>query len=86
MARHATVRGNRVELTTKEFDVLALLAQCPNTTFTRQQILDAVWGERSYSNPGVVAVFIRKLREKIEDDPSKPSHIITEWGAGYRIV
>ena len=84
--RQVSARGNRVDLTTREFDILAYLAQCPNTTFTRQQILDAVWGCESYSSPGVIAVFIRKLREKIEKDPSKPEHIITDWGVGYRIV
>ena len=85
-SRQACARGRRLDLTAKEFDILLLLAQRPNTVFTRQQILDSVWGYGHHGNTGVVAVFIRKLREKIEEDPSKPSHIITEWGVGYRIV
>ena len=84
--RQVTSRGERLDLTTKEYDILVLLAQRPNIVFTRQQILDSVWGYGYQSSSGVVAVFIRKLREKIEKDPSKPVHIITEWGVGYRIV
>ena len=81
-----SVAGEHVDLTAKEYDVLEFLARCPNTVFTRQQILDAVWGVDYIGDAGVVAVFIRKLREKIEADPSKPAHILTEWGVGYRIV
>ena len=84
--RQVTARGERLELTAKEYNILLLLAERPNIVFTRQQILDAVWGYDYYGSNGVVAVFIRKLREKIEGDPSKPVHIITEWGVGYRIV
>ena len=81
-----TKSGEIIELTAKEYNILLLLAERPNIVFTRQQILDAVWGYDYYGSNGVVAVFIRKLREKIEGDPSKPVHIITEWGVGYRIV
>lgn len=84
--RQVTAQGRPLELTAKEYGILQLLAQRPNTVFTRQQILDAVWGYDYYGSAGVVAVFIRKLREKIEVDPSKPAHIITEWGVGYRVV
>lgn len=84
--REVSIRNRRVDLTTKEYDVLALLAHCPNTVFTRQQILDEVWGIDYFGSAGIVAVFIRKLREKIESDPSMPTHILTEWGVGYRIV
>lgn len=84
--RQVIVRGQQLDLTAKEYGILYLLAQRPNMVFTRQQILDAVWGYDYYGSAGVVAVFIRKLREKIEADPSKPAHIITEWGVGYRIV
>ncbi len=84
--REASVNDRRVDLTAKEYDVLALLARCPNTVFTRQQILDEVWGVDYFGSAGIVAVFIRKLREKIESDPSMPAHILTEWGVGYRIV
>ncbi len=84
--REVLVRGARVDLTAKEYEVLELLAHCPNTVFTRQQILDAVWGVDYYGSAGIVAVFIRKLREKIEKSPSHPTHILTEWGVGYRMV
>lgn len=84
--REVSARGRRVDLTTKEYDVLVLLARCPDTVFTRQQILDEVWGVDYFGSAGIVAVFIRKLRAKIESDPSVPTHILTEWGVGYRIV
>jgi DNA-binding response OmpR family regulator len=84
--RQVTAQGKHLDLTAKEYGILLLLAQHPNAVFTRQQILDAVWGYEYYGSAGVVAVFIRKLREKIEANPSKPVHIITEWGVGYRIV
>lgn len=84
--REVVARGARVDLTAKEYEVLELLARCPNTVFTRQQILDAVWGVDYYGSAGIVAVFIRKLREKIEENPSHPAHILTEWGVGYRMV
>ncbi|MEC4272031.1 response regulator transcription factor [Adlercreutzia sp. R25] len=85
-SRQVTAQDRSLDLTAKEYNILHLLAQRPNTVFTRQQILDAVWGYDYYGSAGVVAVFIRKLREKIEADPSKPTHILTEWGVGYRIV
>lgn len=84
--RSVFVSGARIDLTAKEFDILLLLARNPNTVFARQQILDAVWGADYYGSTGIVAVFIRKLRQKIENDPSRPVHILTEWGVGYRIV
>lgn len=84
--RSVFVSGARVDLTAKEFDILLLMARSPNTVFARQQILDAVWGVDYYGSAGIVAVFIRKLRQKIEADPSRPVHILTEWGVGYRIV
>ncbi|ACV22164.1 Transcriptional regulatory protein walR [Slackia heliotrinireducens] len=84
--RQVTVGNRRLDLTTKEYDILLLMARRPNVVFTRQQILDSVWGYGYVGSSGVVAVFIRKLREKIEADPSRPVHIITEWGVGYRIV
>ena len=84
--REVSVRGRRIDLTAKEYEVLAFLARRPDTVLTRQQVLDAVWGSDYFGSAGVVAVFIRKLREKIEECPSKPVHILTEWGIGYRIV
>lgn len=84
--REVSVGGNRVVLTAKEFDILNFMAQYPGAVFSRAQILDAVWGADHVGDSGVVAVFVRRLREKIESDSSHPRHILTEWGAGYRLV
>ncbi len=80
------VSNKRIDLTAKEYEVLLLLSRNPDTVFSRQQILDAVWGVDYFGSAGIVAVFIRKLRQKIEKDASHPTHILTEWGVGYRIV
>ena len=84
--RAVTVSGERVLLTPKEFDILCFMAHYPCVVFTRQQILESVWGADHVGDPGIVAVLIRRLREKIEQDPSRPRHLLTEWGAGYRLV
>jgi DNA-binding response OmpR family regulator len=82
--RFATVRGKEVTLTAKEFDLLFLLAQHPRQVFTRDQLLERVWGDSSYIDPGTVTVHIRRLREKIELDPAAPHYLQTVWGVGYR--
>jgi DNA-binding response OmpR family regulator len=82
--RFATVRGKEIQLTAKEFDLLYLLAQHPRQVFTRDQLLERVWGDASYIDPSTVTVHIRRLREKIESDPAVPSHLQTAWGVGYR--
>jgi two-component system response regulator ResD len=71
-------------LTAKEFETLWLLAQHPRQVFTRSQILENVWGISDYIDPSTVTVHIRRLREKIESDPSDPQHLITVWGVGYK--
>ena len=71
-------------LTAKEFDLLWVLARHPRQVFTRDQLLDMVWGVAEYVDPSTVTVHIRRLREKIEPDPSTPRHIQTVWGVGYR--
>ena len=73
-----------VELTAKEFDMLYLLAQHPKQVFTREQLLERVWGGAQYIDPGTVTVHVRRLREKIETDPSHPTHLLTVWGVGYK--
>jgi DNA-binding response OmpR family regulator len=78
------VRGAQVTLTAKEFDLLYLLAQHPHQVFTRDQLLERVWGSASYIDPGTVTVHIRRLREKIENDPAAPRYLHTVWGVGYR--
>jgi DNA-binding response OmpR family regulator len=82
--RLVTVRGNEIVLTVKEFDMLWLLARHPRLVFTRDQLLDRVWGLSDYIDPGTVTVHIRRLREKIEADPSHPEHLLTVWGVGYK--
>ena len=83
-SRVVTVHGIPVELTAKEFDMLYLLAQHPKQVFTREQLLDRVWGGALYIDPGTVTVHVRRLREKIENDPSQPERLLTVWGVGYK--
>jgi DNA-binding response OmpR family regulator len=82
--RLVTLRDNEITLTAKEFDLLWLLARHPRQVFTRQQLLERVWGLSEYIDPSTVTVHVRRLREKIENDPSNPTHILTLWGVGYK--
>ncbi|CAG0971022.1 Sensory transduction protein regX3 [Anaerolineales bacterium] len=82
--RVVMVKESQVELTAKEFDMLHLLARHPKQVFTRDQLLERVWGGVEYIDPGTVTVHVRRLREKIEDDPSTPKHLLTIWGVGYK--
>jgi DNA-binding response OmpR family regulator len=84
LTRTVTVRGFEVELTAKEFDLLYLLARHPKQVFTRDQLLERVWGGAEYIDPGTVTVHVRRLREKIEEDPSAPKSLLTVWGVGYK--
>ena len=83
-SRVVEVQGRPTPLTAREFDMLWLLASHPRQVFTRDQLLDQVWGVSEYIEPGTVTVHIRRLREKIEADPSAPAHILTVWGIGYK--
>ena len=83
-SRVVTVKSLPVELTAKEFDMLYLLARHPKQVFTREQLLERIWGGAQYIDPGTVTVHVRRLREKIEDDPSKPTRLLTVWGVGYK--
>jgi DNA-binding response OmpR family regulator len=83
-SRVVTLKDTPIELTVKEFDMLYLLARYPKQVFTREQLLERVWGGALYIDPGTVTVHIRRLREKIEVDPSKPEHLLTVWGVGYK--
>ncbi len=76
--------GRDISLTAREFDMLLLLASHPRQVFTRDQLLERVWGLSDYIDPGTVTVHVRRLREKLESDPSKPAHILTVWGVGYK--
>ena len=75
---------NEIELTYTEFEILLLLAQNAGIVFSIEQIYDCVWKEPYFGNHNIVMSHIRNLREKIEDDPSKPMYIQTVWGVGYR--
>jgi DNA-binding response OmpR family regulator len=83
-SRVVTVEDSPVELTAKEFDMLYLLARHPKQVFTREQLLERVWGGAQYIDPGTVTVHVRRLREKIEGDPSSPMRLLTVWGVGYK--
>jgi len=83
-SRVVTVKDMPVDLTAKEFDMLYLLARHPKQVFTREQLLDRIWGGAQYIDPGTVTVHVRRLREKIELDPSQPSRLLTVWGVGYK--
>jgi two-component system response regulator ResD len=82
--RLVAVRGVELVLTAKEFDMLDWLARHPRQVFSRDQLLEAVWGLSDYIDPSTVTVHIRRLREKIEEDPSNPVHLLTVWGVGYK--
>ena len=84
LSRTVTVSGKDVPLTAKEFDMLHLLAQHPKQVYTREQLLDRIWGGAEYIDPGTVTVHIRRVREKIEPDPSNPTRLVTVWGVGYK--
>jgi DNA-binding response OmpR family regulator len=84
MTRLVEAGAKACNLTAKEFDLLYLLARHPRQVFTRDQLLDRVWGLTEYIDPSTVTVHIRRLREKIESDPANPQLIQTVWGVGYR--
>lgn len=82
-SRRVFIKGQEVNLTAKEFDVLKLLVFNPNKVYSRENLLNIVWG---YEYPGdvrTVDVHIRRLREKIEENPSEPKYVHTKWGVGY---
>jgi two-component system response regulator ResD len=83
-ARRLFVEGREVPLTQREFELLLFLARHPGRAFSRNQLMDAVWQYAFYSDTSTVTVHIRRLRSKIEADPSRPAHIQTVWGVGYR--
>ena len=82
--REVSVSGNRAHLTRIEFDILDLLASSRGRAFSRQEILQALWGDNYYGDTRVVDVHIRRLREKIERKPSDPEFVQTVWGVGYK--
>lgn len=83
-ARRVTINGEEVALTVKEYDLLSHLAAHPNRVFSKEDLFERIWGVDSLGDIATVTVHIRKLREKIERDPSAPEYIETIWGVGYR--
>ena len=81
--RRVFIEGSEVNLTTKEFDVLELLATNPDKVYSREQLLELIWGSDYPGDARTVDVHIRRLREKIEKLPSNPKYVYTKWGVGY---
>ena len=84
--REVTRDGNPLRLTAREFDLLWFLASHPRRVFSREHLMRRVWGYSAALDTGTVTVHMRRLREKIEDDPSHPRHLETVWGVGYRFA
>ncbi|AFY78026.1 response regulator with CheY-like receiver domain and winged-helix DNA-binding domain [Pleurocapsa sp. PCC 7327] len=82
--RYAYLNGTQLDLRGREFDLLAQLANYPGRVYTREQLLERIWGYDFEGDARIVDVYIRKLREKLEIDPAHPSYIQTVWGIGYR--
>lgn len=78
------VNGKQVTVTDKEFELLKLLIENKGTTLKKEYLFNTIWGSDSESEPQTLTVHIKWLREKIEEDPKNPKHIITVWGNGYR--
>jgi DNA-binding response OmpR family regulator len=83
-ARRVYINGEEKNFTTKEFDLLTFLAQNPNHVFTKEELFSKIWDMESIGDIATVTVHIKKIREKIEYDTSKPQYIETIWGVGYR--
>ena len=78
------IRDEEIKLANKEFELLVFLASNPNIVFSKDTLLDRIWGEESFGDTSTVTVHINRIREKIELDTSNPQYIETVWGAGYR--
>lgn len=79
------VRGRVIGLTPKEFQILALMADNPGKVFTREDLIENIWGEEYETGSISIPVYVRRIREKIEDDPSNPMYLQTVWRFGYRL-
>jgi two-component system response regulator ResD len=85
-SREVTRGGEPLRLTAREFDLLWFMANHPRRVFAREQLMRRVWGYSAAVDTGTVTVHMRRLREKIEEDPSRPRHLETVWGVGYRFT
>lgn len=81
--RKVSVNGKPVDLTSKEFDILLRLVTNPNKVYSRENLMEIIWGYDYYGDSRTVDVHVRRLREKIEKDPGEPQYILTKWGVGY---
>ena len=81
--RVAVRRGETVELTAKEYDLIGLLMRTPRRVYSRENLMNVVWGYSYAGDYRTVDVHIRRLREKLEENPAEPDHIMTKWGVGY---
>jgi DNA-binding response OmpR family regulator len=82
--RRTELHGEAVELTYVEFEILSVLARAPGRVFSRDMLLEQVWGDSSYRDPRTIDVHIRHLREKVEPDAKTPEYLLTVRGVGYR--
>ena len=82
-SRNAYRSGVLADLTAKEFDVIEFLMRNPNRVYSREVLLDTIWAYEYRSDIRTVDVHIRRLREKLEENPAEPSYIMTKWGVGY---
>ena len=82
-SRNARKNGTTVELTAREFDLVEFLMKNPNQVFSREALLEKLWGDENRSDSRTVDVHIRRLREKLEDNPAEPKYILTKWSVGY---
>ena len=82
--REILVRGEPATLTAREFDLLHHLASSPGRVYTRDQLMELVWGYTFSADTSTVTVHVRRLREKVEPDPAKPRYLQTVWGVGYK--
>ena len=85
-ARRVFVNGREVAMAQKEFDLLLFLLQNANRVFSKEELFERIWGMDALGDASTVTVHIARIREKIEDNPSKPQYIGTVWGAGYRFI
>lgn len=84
-SRRVFKSNDPVNLTTREFDLLIFLAENANIVFSKEKLFEALWGFNNYGDISTVAVHIKRLREKLEIDPTNPKYIETLWGSGYRL-
>lgn len=81
--RRVQIAGKDIRLTSKEFDILKLLLNNPDKIYSREDLLSTIWGSGTPADARTVDVHVRRLREKIEGDPTKPQYVFTKWGSGY---